>query len=159
MDNVRAMALTAAELQPFGHLLSDSNAPIPTDEGFGFGLTVSDLPISKNLCTGLLVCEPRSTAVSKMERHLKTPEILVALEGDSLLCLAPPTAKTKDLHKASKAFMVRQGEALVLHPGTWHWIPFPLGDTPSRFLVIFRRETGEDDLDYATLLEPIELTI
>ena len=158
MKQLNVKPLTANEFSTFGHILSDRGAQLAPAEGFAYGLTLADLPMSEHLCIGLLVCEHRPAVVSKLERHVKTAEILAALEGDSLLCVAAGGLEKDALAAGAAAFHVPQGAALVMRPGTWHWIPFPVGDRSSRFLVIFRKETGEDDLDYAELFEPLEIT-
>jgi ureidoglycolate hydrolase len=157
VKKVKAKTLTVTEFSTFGHLLSGREAQFVPAEGFAYGLTLADLPMSEHLCAGLLVCEHRRAVVSKLERHVKTAEILVALEGDSLLCVAAGAGEKDALAARAAAFYVPQGEALVMHPGTWHWIPFPVGVAGSRFLVVFRKGTGEDDLDYAELFEPFEI--
>ena len=38
------------------------------------------------------------------------------------------------------------GQAVLLHPGSWHWAPFPLTETAT-FLLILRAETSYHDID------------
>lgn len=42
-------------------------------------------------------------------------------------------------------------KAVLLGSGTRHWIPFPLLEKPSLFLLMFRDKTGEKDLEIAEL--------
>jgi hypothetical protein len=50
---------------------------------------------------------------------------------------------------------VRPGEGFILDPGAWHWIPFPVGRRRSRWLVVFKARTGQDDLQVMDLSEAI----
>jgi quercetin dioxygenase-like cupin family protein len=90
-----------------------------------------------------------------MERHLRTREALVSLEGEAIVCLAPPQESTDGGLSGITAVKVRRGQAFIMEPGAWHWIPFPVGRRPARFLVIFRSGTGKDDLYYHDLPRPV----
>jgi len=83
-----------------------------------------------------------------MERHLDTGEILTSLRGDCILCAAPPGELKPE---KIRAFSLKEGQAVVLQPGAWHWIPFPVKKEGARILVIFQDRTGEDDLEIREL--------
>ena len=68
----------------------------------------------------------------RMYRHDTHTQVLLALNGPSVLAVAPADA---DLSTAAgldavRAFRLEKLDAVVLHRGTWHWGPFPLGDEP-----------------------------
>jgi ureidoglycolate hydrolase len=70
--------------------------------------------------------------VDRMYRHDTHTQVLLALNGPSVLAVAPADA---DLSTAAgldavRAFRLEKLDAVVLHRGTWHWGPFPLGDEP-----------------------------
>ena len=44
-----------------------------------------------------------------------------------------------------RAFLLHPQDACVLHRGTWHWGPFPLGDTPVRFCNVQGKRYREDN--------------
>ena len=67
-----------------------------------------------------------------MFRHDTHTQVLLALNGPSVIAVAPADA---DLSSAAgldavRAFRLEKLDAVVLHRGTWHWGPFPLGDEP-----------------------------
>jgi hypothetical protein len=93
--------------------------------------------------------------VVKMERHLKTAEMLVALDGDAIVCMAPPQEPVGGSLTGVVAVKMRLGEALVMETGTWHWIPFPTGKKTVRYLVVFRNQTGADDLHFFDFKEAV----
>ena len=44
-----------------------------------------------------------------------------------------------------RAFRLRPLDAFVLHRGTWHWGPFPLGGDPVQLLNVQGRRYAEDN--------------
>jgi ureidoglycolate hydrolase len=68
----------------------------------------------------------------RMYRHDTHTQVLLALNGPSVIAVAPADADlaTAAGTDAVRAFRLEALEALVLHRGTWHWGPFPLGDEP-----------------------------
>ncbi len=68
----------------------------------------------------------------QMFRHDTHTQVLLALNGPSVLAVAPADAdlSTEAGLDAVRAFRLEKLDAVVLHRGTWHWGPFPLGDEP-----------------------------
>jgi ureidoglycolate hydrolase len=97
--------------------------------------------------------------LSRMERHLRTKEALIALGGDAVLCVAPPQESANGKLSGITAVRIHAGQALILETGAWHWIPFPVGDETARFLVIFRSGTGRDDLYYHDFSQSISVRL
>lgn len=124
---------------------------------FTFELAAAELGMPGELCAGRLSCAPRPMSVKKMEMHRKTPELLSAVDGDAVICIAPPQEPRGGRLEGIRALLVKRGQAIVLAPGAWHWIPFPTGGEAVRFLVVFRAMTGDDDLHYCDLAESVEL--
>jgi ureidoglycolate hydrolase len=122
-----------------------------------FELTALDLGMPAGLCAGRLECVARARSLVKMERHLRTPEMLSAVDGDAVLCVAPPQEPREGKLNDLRAILLRRGQTVVLAKGAWHWIPFPTGPSNVHFMVVFRNGTGEDDLhicdlaDFATI--------
>lgn len=87
------------------------------------------------LCTVYRQPGPR---VGWMERHDRTPEILVPVSGPFLL-------PVMDDHDQVELFRVDPGEAVVIDTSVWHSACLPLDADEATYLVIFRRGTpGED---------------
>jgi ureidoglycolate hydrolase len=68
-----------------------------------------------------------------------------------------PTAKTPNVKKI-KAFRIKQGEALLMNKGIWHYLPNPVGRKEVEILVIFKNNTSKNDLIFADLSEKIQIT-
>ena len=130
-------------------LLSPEAVPEPGgEEEFTFSLSSENLNLGGRSCTGLLKAAFRPGSLSRMERHLDTGEILTVLQGDCVLCAAPPGELKPE---KIRAFLLKEGQAVVLQPGAWHWIPFPLKKVGARILVVFQDRTGEEDLEIREL--------
>ena len=70
----------------------------------------------------------RGLMCQMLYRHLTHTQVLLVLNCEAVLAVAPPSctfAQPADLGLI-EAFVVRPHDALVLHPGTWHWGPFPI---------------------------------
>ncbi len=97
----------------------------------------------------------------RLYRHLTHTQVLMALNGPSVIAVAPPGS---DLTApggtdAVRAFRLEPFESLVLHRGTWHWGPFPLGSEPVRLFNVqgfgYARDNESVDLKGAG----VELTV
>jgi hypothetical protein len=69
---------------------------------------------------------------SRLYRHDTHTQVLLALDGPSVIAVAPASVDftgAGDLDRI-RAFVLQPLQALVLHRGTWHWGPFPLGHEP-----------------------------
>jgi ureidoglycolate hydrolase len=68
----------------------------------------------------------------RLYRHDTHTQVLLALNGPSVLAVAPADVDldTDEGLDTVRAFRLENLEALVLHRGTWHWGPFPLGAEP-----------------------------
>ena len=150
-------ALETKAFAEFGKILTlDHVATVGDEQEFAFHDTAQKIQLAAHCCTGVLACRSRPRIVSEMERHHDTSEVIVALDGDMVLVLAPADDDLKD-HSRIRAFLVRQGEAIVMAPGTWHWIPFPCENRDAHALVLFKDGTGADDLHFRKLSTPLTL--
>ncbi len=155
---LQAIRLDDTAMSGIGTFLTPPAGERPANGAdFSFGIVSADLSLSAPLCAGRLECASRKPRVVRLERHLKTPEILSAVDGDSLVCVAPPQEPVSGRLSGMRAILVRKGESILLATGAWHWIPFPVGKTPSLFLVVFRSGTGDDDLGFCELSEAVDL--
>jgi len=76
--------------------------------------------------------DPEGLVCERMYRHDTHTQVLLALNGPSVLAVAPADTDpaTAEGLRAVRAFRLETLDAVVLHRGTWHWGPFPLGDEP-----------------------------
>ena len=150
--------LTQESLAGIGWLLTDGReSRRDSDEGFSYRDVVGDLQLNAPLSSGLLECYPRNLRLERMERHHLTREVLVALEGEAAICLAPPQGIESGSLDGVVALRMSVGQSIILEIGAWHWIPFPTTSQAARFQVIFRSETGKDDIDHFDFCPPIDI--
>ena len=81
-------------------------------------------------------------AVTGVERHLRTPEILIPVDAPFIL----PVMKEGDSEENLRAFRVNVGEAIVIGDGVWHAPCIPVGKKKSSYFVIFRKGTPQEDV-------------
>lgn len=83
----------------------------------------------------------------RMYRHDTHTQALLALDGPSVMAVAPADVDFSDpVHlRTVRAFLLQPLDALVLHRGTWHWGPFPLGPGPVRLFNVQGRRYAEDN--------------
>ena len=89
-------------------------------------------------CTVYRQDEP---AVTWMERHDRTPELLIPIDGPFLLPVMEGRAAAE-----VEVFEVRPGEAVVIGQGVWHSACHPAGGDAATYFVLFRRGTPQDDV-------------
>ena len=149
-----AREASAGSLAGVGLLATPSKGAAPAAEAeFAFELAAPNLGMPAGLCAGRLECAARPMVLSRLEMHLQTPELLSAVNGDAVICMAPPQEMRGGALAGLRAILLRKGQTIVLAPGAWHWIPFPTGSANALFLVVFRTETGDDDLQFCDLAE------
>ncbi len=153
---IRPVDLSEQALEGIGLLITPAKrvAPEPDAETSYFD-TVEDLGLEAPCSSGVVEGRPRPMRLQRMERHLRTREALVALEGEAIACLAPPQEPGPAGLEGIVAVRVKTGQAFILEKGAWHGSPFPVGRKPARLLVIFRSGTGRTDLEFRDLPQAV----
>jgi ureidoglycolate hydrolase len=85
--------------------------------------------------------------VDKLYRHDSHTQALMPVNCAAVVAVAPAlTDFSNPRHiDALRAFVLRPDEIVVLHKGTWHWGPFPMGREPVRLLNLQGRRYREDN--------------
>lgn len=85
--------------------------------------------------------------VDRLYRHDSHTQALVPLDVASVVVVAPPDVQFGDAGDLDRlrAFRLEPLDRLVLHRGTWHWGPFPVGDAPVNLLNVQGRRYAEDN--------------
>jgi ureidoglycolate hydrolase len=85
-------------------------------------------------------------------RHATHTQALMPLNVDAVVAVAPADlvfSSAADLEQV-RAFRVAPLDVFVLHRGTWHWGPFPVGADPVRLLNVqglgYARDNASVDL-------------
>jgi ureidoglycolate lyase len=147
---LKVETLTRDSFAPYGSIVSKPDtSPTSKMEGLDYWAGVSTLPdVQGPFDVGYAVLEPRPFVQDHFERHMRTPELLMPVDGDMIVVVGhadhpdePGRLPAKDRYAA---FKVPEGVAIIMKSGVWHWAPFPV-DSPLRMLVIYRSGTAQDD--------------
>ena len=86
---------------------------------------------------------------NSLETHFETPEVLVPLNGTIYLVLTKSESKKLDKPAldTAKAFIVKPGQGVMLHPGIWHRAPLSK-DEPVKTLCLVRKGTPNDNITF-----------
>jgi len=85
--------------------------------------------------------------VTRLYRHDTHTQALIALNCRGIVAVAPADVEFRDPADLDtiKAFAVEPLAPFVLHRGTWHWGPFPVGADPILLLNVQGRRYAEDN--------------
>jgi ureidoglycolate hydrolase len=79
----------------------------------------------------------------RLYRHLTHTQVLTPLDTDAVIAVAP--ASWDFDASGVRAFLLHPRQTLVLHQGTWHWGPFPVGSPSVSLLNLQGRRYAEDN--------------
>lgn len=131
----------------FGTFVSAAEgAPFAAGEAAAYKEKVGVLDVGGGrVSVGVLKLQQRPLDFHELERHVATPELLVAVQGDVVFPVAPPNHPLPSPEaEALEAFRLNQGEAVIMNPGVWHGLPFPL-QGEATLLVVFKEGTPTAD--------------
>lgn len=119
------------------------------------------LPLGGNETLSLSVTrvEPMKMVVDIMEYHSCTGECFLSLDGDTYICVGPAIPGEEPKPEQMEAFFVPSGTAVYIHPGVWHYAPYPAGDKPIHSLVMLPQRTYANDCIAKNLKEDEKLEI
>lgn len=144
MVTLTPQRVSAENFLPYGLVVAAPEGP-PTSESpeYRFWSDIARYDIEGETEIGLCTVYRRSPSVfTGMERHLRTPEILIPVDAPFIL---PLLLDGEDV-AGIRAFEVHPGEAVVVHRGVWHAACVPVGRRASTYFVIFRRGTPHEDV-------------
>jgi ureidoglycolate hydrolase len=127
--HITAEPITAAAFEPFGWLPVADTDPADGARRLEFEWgdphlnVISHGPQEVERAEAGLRCE-------QMFRHGSHTQALLVLDTESVVAVAPAHldfSRPEDV-RSVRAFRLSPLDAFVLHRGTWHWGPFPLGD-------------------------------
>jgi ureidoglycolate lyase len=148
MDN-SALPVKQASAQSFAaygtFVAASEGAPFEGGSAAAYKEKVGVLDTGGRTSVGVLNLKARESEFHELERHVATPELLVMVKGDVVFPVAPANQPESAPDAAAlEAFRVNQGEAVIMRPGVWHGLPFPL-QAEATVLVIFKEGTPDQD--------------
>ncbi len=142
--------LSVDKFEDYGfYVCEKDNTPLAENARFTYWDQLAKFNLGPMVSAGIVKGHKSDDNVLSIERHKKTPEILVGLEGDALVLLAKPDNTSSEI-EGLKAFKIKEGDTVVLHPGTWHSPPSPAAAS-CRLLVLFNQGTPAEDIEEINL--------
>ncbi len=119
-----------------------SGKPTSQAKEYKFWSDIADYGIDGETEIGICtVYRQRVRHITGVERHLRTPEILIPIDGPFVLPLL------KEGEKNVEAFRFDVGEAVVIEPAVWHGACLPVEKKETSYFVIFRKGTPHEDVE------------
>jgi ureidoglycolate hydrolase len=146
MVSLDAEPLTAAAWEPFGWMPVDDTDPADGAQTLHYEWADPHLNVIAHAADEVEHTE-RGQICDRMYRHDTHTQALLTLNCDAIVAVAPASVDfaTAGAIDAIRAFLLHPLDALVLHRGTWHWGPFPIGDEPVKLLNVQGRRYDEDN--------------
>ena len=144
MTKIEPHRITPERFRPYGEVAQPPAAePTAADDTFSFWSDVASYHIEGDTEIGLCTVHRQAPArVTWVERHARTPELLIPIDAPFVL----PVLKEDAPDSAVEAFRVNIGEAIVIGQGVWHSACHPVGRDQATYFVIFRRGTPHEDV-------------
>jgi ureidoglycolate lyase len=143
---IHPMRISSDNFRPFGRVVTVPEV-VPTAEGetFKFWSNIADYLIEGETEIGICtVYRTSATEISGVERHMRTPELLIPIDAPFILPLAAEDGSVS-------AYFVDIGEAVVIDRAVWHGPCLPGGTKESSYFVIFRKGTPHTDVEKKTI--------
>ena len=158
MRKVKVEQLSLEAYKPFGVYANLIN---PTDEKLGappveFFRDQLQLDVRGDVSFSYSCCrvEKREYIIDILEFHSSCGEVVLPLDNDILLQVAPATGSVDDVPlDKMRVFYVPQGTAITIKPGVWHWGPFTPNDEPANILINLPERTYANDCIVVNLEE------
>jgi ureidoglycolate hydrolase len=138
--------LTADEWEPFGWLPVADTDPADGRHTLEFAWADPHLNVISHAPDEVTRADD-GIVVDRLYRHDSHTQALMPLDVVSVVVVAPAavTFATASDAEHLRAFRLRPLDRFVLHRGTWHWGPFPVGDAPVNVLNVQGRRYAEDN--------------
>jgi ureidoglycolate hydrolase len=143
---IEAQPLTAQDWAPFGWIPVTDTDPTDGDQRLAFEWSdvhvnvISHAPQEIERTARGLLCD-------EMFRHDTHTQALLTLDVPSVIAVAPAAVDfaAPGAVDTVRVFVLQPLDSFVLHRGTWHWGPHPLGDRPVTLYNIQGLRYAEDN--------------
>lgn len=163
MTTLRIQDLTAEAFAPYGQVIApptgEPDAAVADFRWWGdqAAMQTDNRPFT----AGYLRAEPGAPQFDWAERHMRSEECLIPLNGDCLIYVGaahhPDEPERFDGPEALAVFRVPAGYAVILNKGVWHGAPMAEGQTVS-VMVWLLAGTGDHDKFVVQFDAPVQVT-
>lgn len=159
---VRATPLTAEAWGPFGWLPLDDTDPDDGRQRLRFDWQDPHLNVIAHDADEV-VRRGDTLCCVELYRHATHTQALLVLDARAVVAVAPATSAFAGPEDAGhiRAFVLEPLDAFVLHPGTWHWGPFPVDGPRVRLYNLQGLGYREDNdrVDLAGVGAPVDVIV
>ena len=108
----------------------------------------------------ITVKKPEKMIITSVEYHTTTPEIIMPLNDDMIIHVAPASAGTP-VPELAKAFIVPKNGMLKINTSVWHICPLPVHEEELKALIVLPECTYQNDCTVVDLKpeEQFEITL
>lgn len=128
MRTIKAEKLTNEAFAPFGQyyeMSSPDGYPLSGElHRFFPDRLIANMGSNNTAFSPILVKKPKKMIITQAEYHTTTCEIIMPLNDDMILHVAPPSAG-KPLPEYTKAFIVPKNTLIKMNACVWHLAPLP----------------------------------
>ena len=147
MKKIKALPLTKEAFAPFGEYYSFSSP-----EGYSlngelhrfFPDRVTAYQGNQVAFSPILVKKPEEMLITQIEYHTTTCEMIMPLNDDMVLHVAPPSAG-KPVPDYTKAFIVPKNTLIKMNACVWHLAPLPKNEKELAAMIILPECTYMND--------------
>ena len=108
----------------------------------------------------ITVKKPEKMIITSVEYHTTTPEIIMPLNDDMIIHVAPASAGTP-VPELAKAFIVPKNVMVKINTAVWHLCPLPVHEEELKALIVLPECTYQNDCTVVELKpeEQFEITL
>ena len=142
-----AEPLTADAFAPFGWLPVPDTDPADGSHTLTYAWDDPHLNTIEHTYDEIEHGDDGAPHCDRFYRHDSHTQALMPLNVDAVVAVAPSATEFRELSDLDdvRAFLLHPQDCFVLHRGTWHWGPFPLGPEPVRILNVQGRRYADDN--------------
>lgn len=161
MKKIKVKNLLESDFSVYGRYVNlvEPKGPAIGEAPIRFFRDLMPLAGNETLSLSVTEVEPMEKIVEVMEFHTATSECFLTLDGDTYICVGPATADPIPVPEEMEAFFVPAGTAVYIHPGVWHYAPYPAGDQPIHSLVMLPQRTYANDCEKYCLPQEARLEL
>ena len=137
--------------------------PTADTDALTFWSDLAEVEMGGDISLGVLTVKQRPLVCDMLERHVGGPEILIPLDTCGMVVPLAPATDTNDPKAVPstekiQVFLLDGSKALILNPGIWHWVPYPLVAT-STFAVIQGKGTYKEDTGFKRISPRLKIVV
>jgi ureidoglycolate lyase len=159
-ERVPVVRLTPESFAGLGQVvIKPAGQPTVTRPGLRFWNRVGAMDVPGEVEMGILELTTQEFVFDSLERHVRTPEMFIPIEGVAIMPIGLGTGEDGfPRPEEIKAFIFDAGTSIIMNPGVWHWIPYPVTAVAS-YLIPALVGTPTEDREVRLLEKPLRFEI